>query len=74
MTIGEYLKKLRLSKCMSQKQLSEKLNVTNITVSYYETSRQTPCLRVIKRYSELFNVDVGELLRLKYDSIEKQKN
>lgn len=73
MTLGEFLKNLRLSECMTQKQLSEKLNVTHNTICYYETNKQTPCLRVLKEYSDLFNIDVVKLLCLKYDN-KKTKN
>ena len=59
---GGFLKELRKEKGLTQAQLAERLGVTNRTVSRWETGTNLPDFDVIIFLSELYGVDIRELL------------
>ena len=59
---GSFLKKLRKEHGLTQEELSEKLGVTNRTVSRWETGTNIPDVDVLIYLSELYQVDLKELL------------
>lgn len=60
--LGSFLKKLRKENGLTQEQLAEKLGVSNRTVSRWETGINIPDLDIIIDLSQLYRVDIKELL------------
>lgn len=59
---GMLLHELRKKKGMTQKQLADKLGVTEATVSRYESNTATPPLDTLRTISSIMNVSLDELL------------
>ncbi|MEE0965158.1 MAG: helix-turn-helix transcriptional regulator [Ruminococcus bromii] len=62
-TIGGFISALRKANGMTQKELAERLNVSDKTVSRWERDDGAPDLAVIPVIAEIFNVTCDELLR-----------
>ena len=62
-TIGNFITTLRKANGMTQKELAEKLNVSDKTVSRWERDDGAPDLSVIPVIAEIFGVTCDELLR-----------
>ena len=62
-TIGGFIAALRKANGMTQKQLAEKLNVSDKSVSRWERDECAPDLSLIPVIAEIFNVTSDELLR-----------
>ncbi|MBQ2881265.1 MAG: helix-turn-helix domain-containing protein [Clostridia bacterium] len=62
-TIGQFIAALRKANGMTQKQLSEKLNVSDKAVSRWERDECAPDLSLIPVIAELFGVTSDEILR-----------
>lgn len=62
-TIGKFITALRKANGMTQKDLAEKLNVSDKTVSRWERDEGTPDLSMIPVLAEIFGVTCDELLR-----------
>lgn len=62
-TIGGFIAALRKANGMTQKDLAERLNVSDKTVSRWERDDGTPDLSVIPAIAEIFDVTCDELLR-----------
>lgn len=60
--IGKFILKLRKEKKMTQKELADKLNVTDRAVSHWENGRRLPDVALYKTICELFDITVNELL------------
>lgn len=61
MSLGSKIKELRNRNGMTQKELSEKLNVTAQAVSRWESDEVEPSVQTIKQMSAIFNVSIDEL-------------
>ncbi|MGN0683552.1 MAG: helix-turn-helix domain-containing protein [Oscillospiraceae bacterium] len=59
---GQLLRDMRKKKRMTQKQLADKLGVTEATVSRYESNTATPPLDTLRSISAIMNVSLDELL------------
>lgn len=62
-TIGRFIATLRKANGMTQKELGEKLFVSDKTVSRWECDECTPELSLIPSIAEIFNITTDELLR-----------
>ena len=62
-TIGKFITTLRKANGMTQKELAEKLNVSDKTVSRWERDDGAPDLATIPVIAEIFGVTCDELLR-----------
>ena len=62
-TIGKFISALRKANGMTQKELGEKLFVSDKTVSRWECDECTPELSLIPSIAEIFNITTDELLR-----------
>ncbi len=62
MKIGEFLKGLRKEKGLTQEQLAEQFNVTNRSVSRWETGSNLPDLDILIGLSDFYGVDLREIL------------
>lgn len=60
--IGKFILQLRKEKNMTQKELAEKLGVTDRAISKWENGRGMPELSLIKPLCEILDVPVNELL------------
>ncbi len=59
---GAFIAELRRELSLSQKQLAEKLNVTDKAVSKWETGRSAPDISLLMPLSEILGVTVTEIL------------
>ena len=62
MTLGQKIKKLRTEKGLTQKDLSEKVNVTFQTVSKWENDENEPDVATLKELAKLFECSMDDLL------------
>ncbi len=62
MKIGSFLKELRKENELTQEQLAEKLNVSNRSVSRWETGSTLPDISIIIELSEFYDVDIKEII------------
>ncbi|MBQ8611808.1 MAG: helix-turn-helix transcriptional regulator [Oscillospiraceae bacterium] len=62
-TIGKFITALRRANGLTQKELAEKLNVSDKTVSRWERDEGAPDLSLIPVIAEIFGVTCDELLR-----------
>lgn len=60
--IGDFISQLRKSKNMTQKELAEKLNITDKAVSKWERGVGYPEITITPRLAELLDISVNELL------------
>ena len=64
---GERLKYLRAEKGIGQNLLSRYLNLSNASVSYWETGKQIPSAEVVYKLALFFNVSADYLLGITND-------
>lgn len=67
-TIGSFIAILRKANGMTQKELAEKLNVSDKAVSRWERNESAPDLMLIPIIAEIFGITADELLRGKRTS------
>ena len=71
-TIGGFMAALRKANGMTQKELADRLNVSDKTVSRWERDEGTPDLSLIPVIAEIFEVTCDELLRGERKSPEER--
>lgn len=59
---GEFISLLRKEKNLTQKQLADKLNVSDKAISRWETGRGYPDIESLQALSDEFSVSINELL------------
>ncbi|MBR6619005.1 MAG: helix-turn-helix transcriptional regulator [Clostridia bacterium] len=69
--IGKFIAEQRKAKQLTQKQLADKLNVTDKAVSKWETGKCYPDVETLERLSNFFDVTVNDVL---YGRILSQNN
>ena len=60
--IGKFIAEQRKQKGLTQKELAEKLNVTDKAVSKWETGKGDPDIEILESLSELFCVSINDIL------------
>ncbi len=72
--IGAFLKGLRNEKGLTQEQLAERLNVSNRSVSRWETGSTLPDISILIELAEFYEVDIKEVIdgERKSESMEKE--
>lgn len=60
--VGLFLKELRKEKNITQEMLAEKLNVSNRTVSRWETGSNMPDISLLVELSEFYHVSIPEIV------------
>lgn len=60
--LAENIKKLRIQKHLTQKELGNKLGITTSTVASYESQDRLPSIAVLIKLSSVFNVSIEYLL------------
>lgn len=71
MSFNSNLKRIRLTRGLTQQQVADTLGITKATYSGYETGRREPDVFKIKELAKLFGVSGDDLLETNYAS---QKN
>ena len=61
-TIGENIKRLRLSRKMTQEQLAEVLNISGAAVSKWERGDSFPDITMLFPIADYFGISVDELM------------
>ena len=59
---GEFIASLRKEKKLTQKELADKLNVTDKAISRWETGKGYPDVESLQNLSAFFGVSINELL------------
>ena len=59
---GDFIKELRKEKQLTQKELGEKLNITDKAISKWERGLSFPDIAVLKDLADFFDIDISELL------------
>jgi transcriptional regulator with XRE-family HTH domain len=62
MTTGERIKKVRKQKGMTQKELADKLGITNNSLSRYEIGERQPPVDMLEKIANALGVQMWELL------------
>lgn len=60
--IGLFLKELRKEKGLTQGQLAEQINVSDRTISRWETGTTLPDLSVLVELADFYDVDIREII------------
>ncbi len=60
--LNEALRLIRVFHDLNQKDLADKLEISNSYLSEIESGKKTPTLEVIERYSEVFNMPSSSIL------------
>lgn len=58
---ADNLKRIRVQKHISQAVLAKKIGKTQQTISWYESGRVYPSLKVIKNIAEVLGVSIAQL-------------
>lgn len=59
--IGSKIKKLRIEKGISQRDMAKMLNLSYSTYSNYENNHREPSMKIIERAAEILGVTIPEL-------------
>ena len=73
MTVGERIKKIRLEKGLTQKQLAEKCGLFDSTIRKYESGRQNPKIGTVEKIANALGVETSELLYEQSELIAQMK-
>lgn len=60
--LGMKLRELRKSKKLTQKRLSELLEISEASISKYESNLAAPSIDLLRSYATFFNISMDELL------------
>ena len=71
--IGIFLKTLRTERKLTQEQLAEQFNVSNRTISRWETGSNMPDLSMLTEIADFYDVDIREIIEGERKS-EKMNN
>ena len=72
--IGRFISMVRKQKKLTQKQLAEKLGITDRAISKWENGKSMPDLSLLKPICDILGITINELLSGKYISDDKKKN
>ena len=61
MAFADTLKRLRLSKGMTQEELANETGLAKSSISMYESGRRKPSFEVLEAFADFFNVDMNTL-------------
>ena len=59
--VGRFIAQLRKENGLTQKELAEKLNVTDKAFSKWETGKCYPDIETIEKISHLFEISINEM-------------
>ena len=70
LTFGETLRRFRMEKGLSQRQLANRLRVDRTSVAHWEGSRRLPDTDMMYQLAEVLNVDISDLMASARDAGE----
>ena len=70
--IAEFLKNLRKSNNLTQRELAKKMNVTPQAVSRWENGNSIPDINTLKQIAELYEISVDEILKAELNPKEQE--
>lgn len=73
-SMGEFMATLRKANGFTQQEVSDKLNISNRTLSSWETDRTLPDVLMLPAIADLYGVTVDELLRGERASAKENKS
>ena len=73
MKIGKNIKTIRISQNMEQKDLAEKLHLSNKTISSWECDRTEPNIGMLEDIAEALNVTTVELIETDADGLTDEE-
>lgn len=68
--IGRLIRRLRQEQCLTQFQLAEQMRISHKTVSKWERGLGCPDLSLLQELSDVFRIDLGQLLAGELDARE----
>lgn len=71
MTVGDKIKKIRLVRGMTQKELGEKVGLTDVRIRQYELNNRTPKEEMLRKIAEVLEVNYYALCEPKWSSMEE---
>ena len=71
--IGNLIKEIRKDNNLTQKELADKLGVTFQAVSKWENGKNIPDIAILKQISEMFNINIDNILNGEKILKEKQR-
>ncbi len=71
MTTGEKIKKIRLVRGMTQKELGEKVGLTDVRIRQYELNNRTPKEDLLRKIAEVLEVNYYVLCEPRWSSMEE---
>lgn len=74
MSLSSYIKSLRDKKGLTQEQAAKELGVTAQTIMNWENNRSTPDMHNIKNISQLYGIEMFDLLKKVADEVNETKN
>ena len=72
MTLGQKIKKLRINKCLTQKELADQVYVTFQTVSKWENDENEPDVATLRELARILGCSLDYLLSVNEDDVEPQ--
>lgn len=72
--LGTIISKLRKEKGLTQKDLADKLNISDKAVSRWETGSSSPSMEMLSRISKFFNVPLNDLITARVSTGEEDDN
>ncbi|TVX92970.1 helix-turn-helix domain-containing protein [Paenibacillus agilis] len=73
MTIGERLRRLRISRKLSQEEVARYIGVTRSAYSHYEINSRQPVYDTVRKLSNLFDVSIDYLINSDLQDHEPQE-
>lgn len=67
--LGKNLKYYRLKNNMTMKALAEKVGVTNMAISNYESNKRTPDISILRKLADVLNVRVMDFMTVRDDNL-----
>ncbi|MGE8004342.1 helix-turn-helix domain-containing protein [Lysinibacillus sp. NPDC093216] len=68
-SFGEFLKKQRLGKDISQADLAEKIGISQQSITFYESDKRLPSVKIIASYAKAIGVDKDELYKMRTEAV-----
>ena len=62
MTIGENIRKIRIDKGLTQRDLAAKLQITQQSIAQYENGKRIPKLSTVRKIANALNVGLNEII------------
>ena len=70
-TLGDNIRKYREHNGFTQKELADFLRCSREMISYYETDSRTPPVEVLNKISDLFGIELCELIEESSERVEE---